>query len=97
MFVFFFVVFFCGALLQLAAGLSLCLILLNTFLLCSMVTVALCSLSGGEKSWMLFGSIVYNRTKVYMHQNFLKVVVHVIIIHQRNQTAPLYEIQIGYL
>ena len=42
----------------------------------------------------LFGSIVYNRTKVYMHQNFLKVVVHVVIIDQWNKTASLYEIQV---
>ena len=28
---------------------------------------------------------------VYMHQNFLKVVVHVIIIYQRNQTACQFE------
>ena len=29
-----------------------------------------------------FESIVYNRAKVYIHQNFLNVVVHVIIIDQ---------------
>ena len=39
-----------------------------------------------------FRSIVYNRSLVYVHQNFLKVVVHVIIIDQWNQTALLYEI-----
>ena len=36
----------------------------------------------------MFGSIVYNRTTVYIHQNFLKVVVHLIISDQ------LYEIQV---
>ena len=35
----------------------------------------------------IFGSIVHNRAIVYKHQNFLKVVVHVIIIDQCNQTA----------
>ena len=30
----------------------------------------------------LFGSIVYDRATVYKRQNFLKVVVHVIIIDQ---------------
>ena len=30
----------------------------------------------------IFGSIVYNPVKVYIHQNFLNVVVHVIIIDQ---------------
>ena len=34
-----------------------------------------------------FGSTVYNRVIVYKHQNFPKVVVHVIIIDQCNQTA----------
>ena len=38
-------------------------------------------------------SIVYNSAKLYTHQNFLKVVVHVIISDQLNQTARLYEIQ----
>ena len=33
------------------------------------------------------GSIVYNRFIIYKRQNFLKVVVHVIIIDQCNQTA----------
>ena len=42
----------------------------------------------------IFWSIVYNRSRVYIHQNFLKVVVHVIIIDQRNQIARLYEIQV---
>ena len=41
-----------------------------------------------------FGSTVYNQSKVYIHQNFLKVVVHVIIIDQWNQTALFYEIQV---
>ena len=31
---------------------------------------------------------------VYKRQNFLKIVVHVIIIDQWNQIARLYEIQI---
>ena len=35
-----------------------------------------------------------SRAKVYIHQNLLKVVVHVMIIAQRNQTARLYEIQV---
>ena len=30
----------------------------------------------------VFGSIVYNRAIIYIHQNFLNVVVHVIIIDQ---------------
>ena len=41
-------------------------------------------------SWipsLIFGSIVYNRAIVYKRHNFLKVVVHVIIIDQCNQTA----------
>ena len=38
-------------------------------------------------------SIVYNRAKVYKHQNYLNVVVHVILIDKWNQTARLYEIQ----
>ena len=33
------------------------------------------------------GLIVNNRAIVYKHQHFLKVVVHVIIIDQRNQTG----------
>ena len=41
-----------------------------------------------------FGSTVYNQSKVYIHQNFLKAVVHVIIIDQWNQTALFYEIQV---
>ena len=41
-----------------------------------------------------FVSIVYNRANVYIQQNFLKVVVHVVIIVQWNQTAHLYEIQV---
>ena len=40
----------------------------------------------------IFGSIVYSRAKVYIHQNFLKVIVHVIIIDQWNQAARMYEI-----
>ena len=39
-----------------------------------------------------FWVIVYNRTVVYKRQNCLKVVVHVIIIDQWNQTARSYEI-----
>ena len=35
-----------------------------------------------------------NGAKVYVHQNFLNVVVHVIIIGQYNQTARFYEIQV---
>ena len=42
----------------------------------------------------VFWSIVYNRAKVYIHQTFSKVVVHVIIIDQWNQTARLYENQV---
>ena len=50
---------------------------------------ALCSLN-------VVGVIVYNRAKVYMHQNFLKVVVCVIIIGQWNQTARFkYEMQVN--
>ena len=41
-----------------------------------------------------FRSLVYNGAKVYFIQNFLNVIVHVIIIHQWNQTARLYEIQV---
>ena len=37
--------------------------------------------------YRLFGSIVYNRAIQYKRQDFLKVVVHVIIIDQCNQTA----------
>ena len=40
-----------------------------------------------------FGSIVYNRAKVYIYQNFLKVIVHVMIIDQWNQTTCLYAVQ----
>ena len=40
------------------------------------------------------GSSVYNRAKVYIHQNFLKVVGHVIIIDQWNPTKRLYGIQV---
>ena len=36
---------------------------------------------------LVLGSIVYNRAMVYKRQTFLKVVVHMIIIDQRNQTA----------
>ena len=36
----------------------------------------------------------YNRTKVYIHQDFLKIVVHMIIIDQCNQTARLFEIEV---
>ena len=35
----------------------------------------------------IFGSIVYNRAIVYKRQIFLKIVVHVIIIEECNQTA----------
>ena len=42
----------------------------------------------------IFGSIVYSQAKVHIHQNFLIVVVHVIIIDQWNQTTRLYEIQV---
>ena len=53
------------------------------------VASVLCSLNG-------VGAIVYNRAKVYMHQHFLKVVVHVIIIGQWNQTARYkYEMQVN--
>ena len=41
----------------------------------------------------IFGSIVYIRTKVYIHQNFLKL-FHVITSRQWNQTACLYEVQV---
>ena len=34
--------------------------------------------------YFIFGSIVYNRAIVYKRYNFLKVVVHVIIIDQCN-------------
>ena len=45
--------------------------------------------------WFYFiGPIVYNPTIVYLHNNFLKVVVHVIIIDQLNQAARLYKIQV---
>ena len=40
-----------------------------------------------EKSAVVFGSIVYNGSRVYKRQNFLKVVVHVIIIY--NVIKPL--------
>ena len=53
---------------------------------------------GNKYTWNSFqqflGRLFYNRAKVYMHQNFLKVVLHVIIIDQWNQTARLYEIQV---
>ena len=43
--------------------------------------------------WVDF--IVYNRPKVHkVHQNFLKVVVPMIIIDQWNQTARLYELPV---
>ena len=41
---------------------------------------------------MDFGSIVYDRTKEYIHQNFLMVVVHEVINDEWNQTVRLYEI-----
>ena len=42
----------------------------------------------------LFGSTVYNRAKVYIQQNFLKVVVHVIIIdHEIVPRARSYKFQ----
>ena len=41
-----------------------------------------------------FGSIVYNRVLVDKHQNFLKIVVRVIIIDQWNQLAHLYKIRL---
>ena len=33
-------------------------------------------------AYTYFGSIIYNRAKLYIHQNLLKVAVHVIIIDQ---------------
>ena len=42
----------------------------------------------------MFGSISCNRAEVYIHQNFLKVVVHVIVIDQWNKNARLYKIQV---
>ena len=36
---------------------------------------------------VVLGSIVYNRVIVYMTPNFFKVVVHVIIFDQCNQTV----------
>ena len=41
---------------------------------------------------LTFGQFVYNRAKVYIHHNSLKVVVHGFIIDQWNQVARLYEI-----
>ena len=41
-----------------------------------------------------FGHFFYNRAKMHIIQNFLKVVVHVIIIDQLKQTARLYEIRV---
>ena len=35
----------------------------------------------------IIGSILYNRAIIYKRQNFLKIVIHVIIIDQCNQTA----------
>ena len=43
---------------------------------------------------LMFGQFVYNRAKIYIHQNSLKVVVHAFIIDQLNQVAHLYEIQV---
>ena len=40
------------------------------------------------------GISINNRSRVYLHQNFLKAVVHVIIIDQWNQTARLYVMQV---
>ena len=37
----------------------------------------------------MYGSIVYNRTIVNMHQNFLKVVLHEIIIDQSGFSCHL--------
>ena len=45
----------------------------------------------------VFGLIVYNRATISIHQNFLKVVVYVIITEQRNQTARLYETQLAVI
>ena len=38
--------------------------------------------------------IVYNYSIVSIHQNLLKVVVHVNTVDQRNQTVRLYEIEV---
>ena len=38
--------------------------------------------------------LVCNQAKVCIHQHFLKVVVHVIVIDQWNQIVRLYEIQV---
>ena len=38
-----------------------------------------------NNDFVILGSIVYNRAKVHIYQNFLKVVVYVIIIDQWNQ------------
>ena len=51
------------------------------------VLVFLINPQQNSATWKILGSIVYNRAIVYKHQNFLKVVVHVIIIDQCNQTA----------
>ena len=55
---------------------------------------------GMYKSWSqdvwtdIFGSIVYNRTKAYIHQTILRVVVHLINIDQWSLSARLYEIHL---
>ena len=48
------------------------------------------------KTWSLpiLGLIVYKQAIVHIHQNFLKVVVHMIIIDQWSQTVHLYKIQV---
>ena len=42
----------------------------------------------------VIGSIVYNRAIVYKRQNFIKVVVYVIIIDQWSSATRLYNIQL---
>ena len=49
-----------------------------------------------QKKKVVFGPIVYNRAIVHKRQNFLKVVVHVIIIDQCNQATSEVQVTVSY-
>ena len=51
-------------------------------------------LQDGSSVAAIFKSIVYNRAIVYKRQNFLIVIVHVMIIDQCNQNRALDEIPV---
>ena len=47
------------------------------------------------QNYVVLESIVYNRAKVYIHQNFHTVVIYVMIIYRWNQTVRLCKIYSG--